>query len=257
MNHRRRAGRLVFGEVMHRRLFPVRYRFSYRICSVLLDVDKVDEAIATCRLFSHNRFNLFSFYERDHGPRDGSDLRAWLDAELRRIGAGLSVARVELLCFPRFLGYVFNPLSIWYCYSAAEELIAILCEVRNTFGEKHAYLLHDDNRPMAWPVRACRRKGFHVSPFIDMNAVYRFRFARRRDGLSIAIREYQSERLLLVAVQNGTMRALTDRALVAAAVAVPLPSMKVIFMIHWQALRIWLRGAPLFRKPPPPKQQIS
>jgi DUF1365 family protein len=251
------SARLLVGEVMHRRLFPVRYRFTYRVFSLLLDVDRIEESLRPHRLISHNRFNLFSFHERDHGPRDGSSLRRWLEHHLDRMGLELDIERVELLCFPRVLGYVFNPLSVWYCYAPSGCLVAVLCEVRNTFGEAHGYLLHDHNRPLSWPVLDQRPKIFHVSPFIDMDATYHFRFGRDEDSRSIVIREYQEGELMLVAVQKGKVRPLGDGSLLRLALTVPLLTFKVMASIHWQALKIWLRGARFFSKPSPPREEMS
>lgn len=248
---------LLFAEVMHRRLFPVRYRFAYRVVSLLIDPERAGEAAARSALLSHNRFNLFSFHDADHGPRDGSPLRPWLQGELRRLGLDIVPARIELLCFPRVLGYGFNPLSVWFCYSGADDLVAVLCEVRNTFGEKHGYLLHHGGRPMPWPVRERRHKRFHVSPFIGMDAEYHFRFSRRDDELALVIREFEDDDLMLVAVQRGRLAPLGTRQLLRAAVAAPLLGFKVMAMIHWQALRIWLKGAPFFSKPPAPGEEIS
>jgi DUF1365 family protein len=251
------AGRLIFGDVMHRRLFPVRYRFVYRVFSLLLDIDRVDEIARDCRWFSHNRFNLFSFYDCDHGPRDGGPLHAWLIDRLRDLGLQMEIARVELQCFPRVLGFVFNPLSIWTCFNRSGEPVAVLCEVNNTFGEAHSYLLHQDGAPMGWPIRHAHRKDFHVSPFVDMNADYHFRFSRQGDRHAVVIREYQDELLMLVAVQQGVAEQVTDAKLLHAAFAYPFLTLKVVIMIHWQALKIWLKGGSYHPKPTPPKEEVS
>jgi DUF1365 family protein len=249
--------RLYFGKVVHRRLFPVRYRFVYRVFSVLLDIDRVAEAARTTWLFSYNRFNVFGFYESDHGPRDGSGLRPWIDGVLARAKIDLEGGSVRLLCFPRVLGYVFSPLSLWYCQHRDGRLKAVLCEVRNTFGESHGYLLHADGADLDWPVRQTCGKSFHVSPFISMEAEYHFRLARPGDALSVAIREYQCGQPMLVAVQSGHGRPFDTPGLVWALLTTPLMTFKVIGMIHWQALKIWLRGAAFHKKPLPPLEQVT
>ena len=248
---------LYRSEVMHRRLFPVRYRFAYRVYSLLLDIDRLDEAAAGSRVFGHNRPNLFAFYDRDHGPRDGSALRPWIDALLSRAGIELAGGRVELLCFPRVLGYVFNPLSIWYCHHRDGSLRAVLCEVSNTFGESHAYLLHDHGRPMQWPVRDQHDKDFHVSPFIGMDARYHFRLGEPGEQLQVMIREFQDDALMLAAAQVGHRRPFTTGELLKAALAIPFMTFKVMALIHWQALKIWLKGARFYRKPAPPTEEVS
>ena len=251
------AARLYRGEVMHRRVFPVDYRFTYRVYSLLVDIDRLDDVARGSILFSHNRFNLFAVHDRDHGPRDGSNLRSWLDALLARQGIDLEGGRVRLLCFPRLLGYVFNPLSIWYCEHADGSLRAVLCEVSNTFGERHSYLLHAHGEPMTWPVRDAKQKCFHVSPFIDMNAEYHFRLSEPADALRVLIREFQDDRLMLVAAQVGEARRFSTRELMACAIAIPFLTFKIMAMIHWQALKIWLKGARFYRKPQPPAEEVS
>ncbi|MBK1716908.1 DUF1365 domain-containing protein [Thiocystis violacea] len=251
------AAQLLFGDVMHRRLFPVRYRFAYRIFSLLVDVERVDEVAASCRFFSHNRFNLFSFHERDHGPRDGGPLKPWLLDRLRRLGQDFDIDRVELQSFPRVLGHVFNPLSVWTCFNPEGEPLAVLCEVNNTFGEAHGYLLHEHGAALSWPIRQTHAKEFHVSPFVDMNADYHFRFSRVGGRQGIVIREYQDDALMLVAVQNESVQPMSDANLLRAAFAYPFLTLKVVVMIHWQALRIWLRGGVYYPKPAPPIEEIS
>ena len=249
--------RLYVGEVMHRRFFPVRYRFAYRVFSLLLDIDRIDEAARATAVFSHNRFNLLSFHDADHGPRDGSPLRPWLDRTLARFGIDLEGGRVELLCFPRVLGYVFNPLSVWYCRHRDGSLRAVLLEVANTFGERHGYLLHENGQPMAWPVRQARAKCFHVSPFVGMNADYRFRLGEPGARLEVGIRELEDHRPMLLAAQIGRAQPFTSPALLRALLGIPLLTLKVMVMIHWQALKIWLRGATFFPKPTPPREEVS
>ncbi|MGD2064479.1 MAG: DUF1365 domain-containing protein [Nitrospirota bacterium] len=248
---------LYVGEVMHRRHFPVRYRFAYRVFSLLLDVDRLEETAGRSRLFSHNRFNVFSVYDRDHGPRDGTPLARWVETMLAGHGITLEGGRVLLLSLPRIFGYAFNPLSLWYCLHRDGRLLAVLCEVKNTFGEQHGYLLHDSGAPLTWPLRREVEKRFHVSPFISMYATYRFRLSRPDAGLAIGIQEYQEGRLMLVAAQTAAGQPFNDRNLLHALLAIPLLNLKVIAAIHWQALKIWLRGAPVFRKPLPPPEEIS
>lgn len=248
---------LYMGEVMHRRRFPVRYRFAYRIFSLLLDVDRLKETAQRTWLFSHNRFNVFSVYDRDHGPRDGTPLAPWVETMLAGHGITLEGGRVLLLSFPRIFGYAFNPLSLWYCLHRDGGLRAVLCEVKNTFGEQHGYLLHDSGAPLTWPLRKEVEKRFHVSPFISMQATYRFRLSRPDAALAIGIQEYQEGRLMLVAAQTAAGQPCNDRNLLRALLGVPFLNLKVIAGIHWQALKIWLRGARVFAKPLPPREEIS
>ena len=248
---------LYEGEVMHCRKRPVHHRFVYRVFSLLLDIDGITALDARLRLFSRNRFNLFSFHDRDHGERDGSPLRPWIERHLRRDGIDLDGGRIFLHAMPRLLGYVFNPLSVYWCYDAAGTLRALVYEVKNTFGEQHVYCLPvtEPNAQNA-PVRQRAAKEFYVSPFIPMEAKYRFAVWPPEETLSIVIRQSVREGELLIATHTGRRRALSDAALLRAFVVFPLVTLKVIAAIHWQALRLWLKGAPLRQRPATPPLQV-
>jgi DUF1365 family protein len=257
--------RIFFTRVMHRRLFPVHYRFEYRVFSLLLDLDALADtpgqlAVGPGRglLAGLLRPRVFRFDPRDHGPRDGSALRPWAEQVLTGHGIHLDGGRVRLLCFPRVLGYGFNPLSLWYCEHADGGLRAVIAEVNNTFGQHHCYLLHDAGRPIAWPLRAEKLKCFYVSPLMDMQGAYRFRLSAPGDKLAVLIRQFDEHgRLKLVASQTGTGEPLTDAALRRAFRQMPVMTYRVMFAIHWQALKIWLGGARFFPKPELPKQEVT
>ena len=248
---------ILTGAVMHRRLFPVQYRFVYRLFSLLLDLDELPQLHRRLRLFSHNRFNLFSFYDRDHGSGEDVPLRRWIEAVMADHGIELAGGRIELLSFPRVLGHVFNPISIWYCRHRDGSLRAVICEVNNTFGERHHYLLHEQGRPLEWPLRAEKAKVFHVSPFLGMQARYRFRLSGREDRLAVLIREYEGPDLMLVASLSGHLVSITDGRLAWAFVRYPFLTLKVVAMIHWQALKLWIQRVPFYPKPPAPQQEVS
>lgn len=245
------------GEVMHQRFFSASYRFRYRVFSLLLDIDAIDRAAASSWLFSRNRFNLLSFHDRDHLPEGSDDLRGWAEAVLARAGVHAPSPRIRLLCFPRVLGWVFNPLSLWYCEDADGTPVAVIAEVRNTFGERHCYLLKPREGADDWPLRQYHPKDFHVSPFIQMDAGYEFRLSRPNEALRIVIREFQDDRLMLVATQTGQRRPLRTRELLAQTLRVPMQTLKVLVAIHWQALKIWLKGEQFHRKPEPPLEEVS
>lgn len=241
---------LYVGRVMHLRLRPVRHRFAYRVFSLLLDLDRIDAALGGLRWLSYNRFNLLSFHDRDHGPRDGRPLRPWAAAELARAGLDLGGGPIRLLCFPRVLGYVFNPLSVYFCHHADGRLGAVIHQVHNTFGEQHCYVLPvDPARAPGTPVHQSCAKAFYVSPFIGMTACYRFRLHEPDARLSLSIREQVPEGELLVASLTGRRVALSDRALLRAFATHPLMTLKVIGAIHWEALRLWRKGVPCYRRP--------
>jgi len=254
------AMRLYRGRVMHRRRAGQRYRFVYRVFSVLVDIDRLDEAAGDQRLFAHNRFNLVSVHDVDHGPKDGSPLRPWIDARLAEAGIHVKGGTVQLLAYPRVLGFVFNPLSLWFCHHRDGTLRAVLCEVRNTFGDWHGYLLHDTGRPMRSPVRGRATKCFHVSPFLPLTGGYRFSITRPSEHYRIAIAYLDGEHdpvPALVAVQWGERAPVTDATLVGCTLAMPLMTLKVVAAIHWQALRIWLRGGRFHSRPDPPSTEIT
>jgi hypothetical protein len=242
---------------MHRRNFPQKYRFDYRVFSFLVDIDQLDEAIKKSPLLSLNRLNLYSIYTKDHGARDGSDWRSWINAMLDQAGISRAKHQIKLLCFPRVLGYAFNPLCLWYCYGDDQQLYAIICEVRNTFGEHHHYLLHNKNHPYEDNVTAYKNKHFHVSPFISMEAEYQFILESPDQKLSIVINEYQNQELMLTATQLGQRQTVNSSQLLLQFLRIPVLSIKVMTLIHWQALKIWFRGGKFHKKPSAPERDFS
>jgi hypothetical protein len=163
---------------------------------------------------------------------------------------------VKLLCFPRVLGYVFNPLSIYFCHDPAGSLRAILYEVSNTFGQRHSYLLPvADGR--AGPVRQHCRKEFYVSPFIAMDCRYDFRIEPPEALVSVVIRQSDGEGPMLTAAFAGERRPLDDSALARAFLAYPLMTLKVIAGIHWEALKLWRKGLPILERPAPPREAVT
>ncbi|HTO62353.1 MAG TPA: DUF1365 domain-containing protein [Bradyrhizobium sp.] len=244
------AAALYVGPVMHARLKPVGHRFSYRVMSLLIDLDRLDQADRQSALFGVNRGALYSFHEKDHGDRDGSSLRAYAARCAAAHGVDLTGGRVRLLCYPRLLGYAFNPLSVYFCDRADGSLALIIYEVRNTFGEIHAYALPlrpaDISRA---GIRQAQDKLFYVSPFIAMTMRYHFRISPPQDTVRLRILETDRDGPLLAATFSGRRRALTTAALLVAFVGLPLVTFKVMAAIHWEALRLWIKGARLVRRP--------
>jgi DUF1365 family protein len=244
------AAALYFGEVMHARLKPMGHRFSYRVMSLLIDLDRLDDADRLSPLFAVNRAALYSFHESDHGGRDGSSLRAYAQACAAEHGIDLAGGRVLLLCYPRLLGYTFNPLSVYFCYRADGSLALLIYEVRNTFGEIHPYVLPVRASDVsAAGVRQEQDKLFYVSPFVGMAMRYRFRISPPGKEVKLRILETDREGPLLAATFFGRHRALSTRALLRAFVALPLVTAKIIAAIHWEALRLWFKGARLVARP--------
>ena len=232
---------LYQGHVMHMRLTPFAHQFRYRVFSMLLDVDRLEETLAPLRLLGLDRFGLLAFHRRDHGARDGSPLRPWVEAELARHGLERP-ARIWLLSFPRILGYAFNPLSVYFCEDAAGRLTSVVYEVKNTFGDQHTYVLPAEPEADG-AVRHGTDKAFFVSPFIGMDQSYRFTFRRPGARLALKIRQHDRTGPWLIATQSGDRRPLSDRELLRQWLRHPAMTFKVIAAIHWQALRLWLKGA--------------
>ena len=244
------AASLYFGKVMHARLKPMGHRFSYRVMSMLIDLDRLDAADRQSPLFGVNRAGLYSFHEADHGERDGSSLRGYAQRRAAECGIDLTGGRVLLLCYPRLFGYTFNPLSVYFGYRADGQLAVMIYEVRNTFGDIHAYAL--PVRPGEIDeagIRQQQDKLFYVSPFIDIPMRYRFRVSPPADHVKLRILETDREGPLLAATFSGRRRALTTGALLRSFGALPLLTFKIIAAIHWEALRLWLKGARLVQRP--------
>jgi DUF1365 family protein len=237
---------LYVGDVMHARLKPMGHRFSYRVMSLLIDLDQLADADRLSPLFGVNGAALYSFHEADHGRRDGSSLRAYAQRCAAERGIDLTGGRVLLLCYPRLLGYTFNPLSVYFCYRADGELALLIYEVRNTLSDIHPYVL-----PVAPDeisdagVRQQQDKLFYVSPFIEMAMRYHFRVLPPREHVKLRILETDRTGPLLAATFNGHRRTLNNVELLRAFFAFPLVTMKIFAAIHWEALRLWLKGARL------------
>lgn len=235
------ANCLYAGHVMHMRLTPFPHRFRYRVFALLLDIDQLEQTCDGLRLLALDRFGPLSFHRRDHGARDGTDLRPWVDGHLARAGRP-PAARVRLLAFPRILGFVFNPLSVYFCDDRAGRLSSVIYEVKNTMGDQHAYVLAAEPGPDG-AVRHDQAKAFFVSPFIAMDQIYSFTIRPPGERLAVRIRQRDGTGPWLIATQSGKRRPLSDAELARQWAAHPLMTVKVVAAIHWQALRLWLRGA--------------
>ncbi|MBV8635856.1 MAG: DUF1365 domain-containing protein [Burkholderiaceae bacterium] len=250
---------LCFGEVRHRRLRPVEHSFAYRIFFMRLPLRAMARQGFGSRWLSRNRFNLLSFHDCDHG--DGSQAPAdWADAMLRAEGVHDADGEIWLQTFPRVLGYVFNPVSFWFCHRRDGTLRAILCEVNNTFGEKHCYLL-DTGGAMPYGIALTACKCFHVSPFFAVEGTYRFRFMRAKRGnmgANVARIEYaDAAGDLLKTSISGRESPVNDATVLRAFFGHPLMTLGVVLRIHWQALRLWRKRIPFFHKPQPPLSGVS
>lgn len=249
------AGWLYPARVMHRRRVAPLYRFVYRVFYLLVDIDRLGELQGRLRFFSFERFNLLSLRTRDYG--DGRGLRPWAEDLLRRRGIELEGGRIRLLTLPRVLGWAFNPISLWYCEHRDGSLRAVIAEVRNTFGEKHCYLLASGGAPMPYGQVHDKDKCFHVSPFLDRAGRYRFELGEPGERLRVAIRESRDGAPVMDATLAAERRALSDAALLRQVLRMPWMAVKVMAGIHWEALKLWLRGAGYRPKPAQLPQDLS
>ncbi len=244
---------LYLGTVMHQRLKPLSHRFTYKVYSLLIDLDRLAEAGRKSRLFSIDRFNLLSFRQGDHGDKSGRPLRAYVDEVLGDAGMQERPARVLLLCYPRVLGTVFNPISVYYAYDAGDALTAVIYEVRNTFGERHSYVAPVRAGELdASGLRQERDKRFYVSPFNDLMQRYFFRVRPPMKDIAVRILQKDSTGPLLAATFHGAQHPLTNSTILRAFMRIPFLTVTIVAGIHWEALKLWLKGLRLKPRPAPP-----
>lgn len=234
------------GDVWHARTRPRRHRLHYRVFSLLLDFDELPGMNSSLLLLGYNRPALFSFWDADHGDGSAGGLRAWVEMQLDKAGCLEAGMGIRVLCYPRILGYVFNPLTVYFCHASDGALRAILYEVCNTFGERHTYIIAVD-KGATGPVRQGCAKELYVSPFMPMACFYQFHIEPPGDKVLVRIDESDSEGPVLTASFSGHRVALSDRALLRALLRYPLMTLKVTAGIHWEALRIWWKGIPVHR----------
>lgn len=251
-----------FGQIRHARLRLALNRFSYAAWFLRLPLRSLARSPSRLHWLKFNRRCIFSINDADHG--DGRPLLNWIDDLLRAEGIVDADGEVWLHTFPRLFGFVFNPVSFWFAHRADGALRATVCEVNNTFGERHFYLLaHGDGRPLAWGEELAARKVFHVSPFCATDGRYRFRFmlsgaAGNQPKRFVGRIDYDDDAgPLLQTSVGGELTPLTDRTLVRALVRYPLFAFAVIARIHWHALRLWLKRVPFFSKPEPPAINVT
>ena len=245
---------IYLGRVGHTRFRPRRHALNYGVFMMLLDLDEMEALDRRLHWFSVGRFNLLSFHPRDYGDRSATPLREQVERHLREGGLG-PAARIRLLCLPRVLGYVFNPLSLYFCEDAAGALTAVLYEVSSTFGERHSYLA--PVTPGSELVEQSAIKRMHVSPFLDMALTYAFRIQPPGERIRVVIDAVDDQGVILAASFMGRRAPLTDAGLLAAWATHPLLTLKVTAAIHWEAVKLLLKGVRLTKGPPAPGEAVS
>ena len=235
------------GTVIHKRFKPKEHFFKYSVFSLLIDLSELDYLDKQVRFFSYNKMNLISFYDKDHGNRDGTSIIDWVKKNLNQNNISSENIKIKLLCYPRILGYVFNPLSVFYVYNNQDKLIAILYEVKNTFGEQHTYIFKINNSDKLLQ-HNCLKK-FHVSPFIEMDCKYFFRTLKPDKKMSVVIDQYDNnDDKLLYASQDGYIADLKSSELLKSYIKHPLMTFKIIIAIHFEAFKLWSKGIKFIKK---------
>ena len=246
---------IYIGNVIHKRFKPKVHFFKYKVFSTLIDLSEINLLDKSLKIFSYNKFNIISFYDIDHGPRDGTPIKEWVIKNLIDNQINAEEIKIKLLCYPRIFGYVFNPLSVFFIYNKKSELISILYEVKNTFGEQHTYIFkinENDNL-----IKNTCKKKFHVSPFIEMNCRYFFKILKPTKKISLIIDQYDDEGKLLYASQDGNRIDLNNKNLILSYLRHPLMTFKIIAAIHFEAFKLWIKGIKFVKKKLNIKNNIS
>ncbi len=249
---------LYHGDVMHARMEPKKHRFQYKVYSLLIDVDQLDAAGMMSPVFSIDKFNLLSFYQSDHLPKDSKiSLREHVGNCLQEEGMNWQPSRILLGCYPRILGKVFNPLSVFYVYGPEGEIGAVIYEVRNTFGEKHLYTRKiDPNNLTKAHIKQQADKTFYVSPFIEMDMRYHFTMSEPKETMSWRILEKQNNKPILAATYFARKNAMKTSTLMKFFLQIPFLTWKILAGIHFEALRLWLKGLQVVPRTNPKKTSV-
>ena len=237
--------KIYTGKVIHKRFKPKEHYFKYNVFSLLIDLNELEQINKYIKFFSYNKFNIISFYDKDHGDRDGSSIKLWVKKNLRNIGIMTEDISIKLLCYPRIFGYVFNPLSTYFIYNKHSELISIFYEVKNTFGEQHTYIFKAQDEKTVQ--NKCKKK-FYVSPFIEMDCEYHFKTLNPREQLSVVINQNDKDGKLLFASQDGISKDFNNKNLILSYLTHPLMTFKIIGAIHYEAFKLWAKRIKLIAK---------
>jgi uncharacterized protein len=252
-----RPGCIYVGTVIHHRLRPTPHKLSYRVFSLLLDLDQIDAACQPLRLLSHNRLNLFAHYDGDHGSGTAEPLAAYARRLLTDGGIDTAACRILLLAYPRCCAATFNPLSVYYCIASDGALRGLIYEVNNTFGARRSYVIAAGPTHTGGVYAQTCAKELFVSPFAHVEGQYGFRVTAPTDDLLLGVQYYDAAGAVLRTHFRATALPLTDTNLLGLLWRMPVLTLKVVGGIHWEALKLWLKGVPLVRKPPAARYAIT
>lgn len=244
------------GAVVHRRLKPKGHLLKYSVFSLLIDLDELEKISGDPGMLKINKFGYLSFHERDHGDGRQTGLKSWVGDQLRMIGINPEPVTIKVLCYPRFLGYVFNPLTVFFCEDPAGETVAILYQVKNTMGETHTYVMPIEANSRI-PFRHGCDKAMYVSPFTPMSSSYAFSIIPPGDSICVSIQQSDDGGPILNASFTGQHEPLTAQTLRRAVLRHPLMTIKVIAGIHLEAFKLWRKGVPFFRHTPQQHGTVS
>ncbi len=256
MSEADKGGVIFQGEVVHQRITPTRHRLSYSVFSLFLDVDKLSQTSRSLRFFSVDKFNLFSLSQKQHGKRDGSSLADFAWAEVNNLGYQNQVKKIMVLCYPRILGFAFNPLTVYFCLDSSDKPVLLIYEVRNTFGENLTYVLPAGDAHNNTYTHSTSKR-FYVSPFNKVEGDYHFHINQPGDKLTVGVALRIKGKPVLRTHFRGHQTPLSDLSLVKMFFSYPLMTLKVVAGIHWEALRLWRKGMVMQNRPPAPPMRIQ
>jgi uncharacterized protein len=244
-------------QIWHERRLPRFHTFTAKHFMFYLDLDELGSHKSQSRLLGVNQFNIFSIIERDYLPDESARFQSLVDrvkSTLRKLGVEQEIKRIDLLTNARILGYVFNPVSFYFCFSEAKQLICCLCEVGNTFGEKKVFLVETDSDGL---LRKRQKKPFYVSPFTDLNQDFDFRIIAPGENLDIGVDTMDGGTAIVRASLRGKRTALTDGNLLRLLLRYSWATVNIIALIHFHALLLWLKRVPFHRKEESPEMQVD
>lgn len=230
-------------DIMHHRLTPKEHKFSYKFFSFYLDLDEIDEVVGQTSLLSHNRFNVYSLYDKDHIEKRGASIKANILKLLQEKGIDLTDGRIMMLTYLRTFGYIFNPVTFYFCFDKKASPVCVVPEIGNTFGELKPFLI-DARHLKGKRFKQQQDKHYYISPFTQLDNQLDFKLAIPDEGLNICIDTSKNQKKVILTTMMGKRRELTNKGLLWMTVKFPFITLKVISLIHWHAFLLWMKKLP-------------